>query len=266
MRQIKFYCVTDKKINFINQKNFNFGWVGNGEVPDHYIKCNDKDNIFYKEKNYSELTFHYWFWKNLMNNEDDNQWIGFCQKRRYWIKENISQVKNINKDNINDYLLTHIEKIPNYESIICNPINVSGVKKIKILKRGFKNLIKKPSIFFLDKYQNIELHFDMHHGYGNLKNAIKLMDDCDQNDFLDYVNENTKFNPHIMFISKKKIINEWFEVQFDWLKRCEKKFGLTNLSGYDQTRIYAYLAERFLSFWFKKYTKYKEQPWVFVDL
>ena len=66
--------------------------------------------------------------------------------------------------------------------------------------------------------------------------------------------------------SKKKIINEWFEAQFNWLKSCEKKFGLTNLSGYDQTRIYAYLAERFLSFWFKKYTKYKEQPWVFVDL
>ena len=266
MRQIKFYCVTDKKINFINKKNYNFGWVGNEVAPNHYIKCNDKDNIFYKEKNYSELTFHYWFWKNLMINEDDNQWIGFCQKRRYWIKENLSQDKNINKDNINDYLLTHIEKEPNYESIICRPINVNGVKKIKILKRGFKNLIKKPSIFFYEKYQNIELHFDMHHGYGNLKNAIKLMDNCDRNDFLDYVNKNTKFNPHIMFISKKKIINEWFEAQFNWLKSCEKKFGLTNLSGYDQTRIYAYLAERFLSFWFKKYTKYKEQPWVFVDL
>ena len=28
MNLIKFYCVTDKKINFINHKNFNFGWVG----------------------------------------------------------------------------------------------------------------------------------------------------------------------------------------------------------------------------------------------
>ena len=134
MRQIKFYCVTDKKINFINKENYNFGWVGNEDVPNHYIKCNNKDNIFYKEKNYSELTFHYWFWKNLMISEDDDQWIGFCQKRRYWIKENLSQDKNINKDNINDYLLTHIEKEPNYESIICRPINVNGVKKIKIFK------------------------------------------------------------------------------------------------------------------------------------
>ena len=69
-----------------------------------------------------------------------------------------------------------------------------------------------------------------------------------------------------MFISKKKIINDWFKVQFEWLKRCEKKFGFKGLQGYDQTRIYAYLAERFLSFWFKKYTKFKEQPWVFIDV
>ena len=28
-----------------------------------------------------------------------------------------------------------------------------------------------------------------------------------------------------------------------------------NLKGYDQTRLYAYLSERYLSFWFKKYSK-----------
>ena len=34
-----------------------------------------------------------------------------------------------------------------YESIICNPINVSGAKKIKMIKRGWRNLIKDPAIF-----------------------------------------------------------------------------------------------------------------------
>ena len=69
-----------------------------------------------------------------------------------------------------------------------------------------------------------------------------------------------------MFISKKKIIQEWFSILFEWLERCEKLFGFENLQGYDKTRIYAYLAERYLSFWFRKYTKYKEQPWAFVDV
>ena len=43
-------------------------------------------------------------------------------------------------------------------------------------------------------------------------------------------------------------------------------FGLKNLKGYDQQRLYAYLAERYLSFWFKKYSKYIEWPWVFKDI
>ena len=46
---------------------------------------------------------------------------------------------------------------------------------------------------------------------------------------------------------------------------CEKVFGFEDLNGYDTTRLYAYLAERYASFWFKKYTNYKEQPWLFIN-
>ncbi len=263
MKEIKFYCVTNKEINFIKDKNFNFAWVGKEQSPESYLNCQIQDNIFYKEKYYSELTFHYWFWKNLLKNEDEDSWIGFCQKRRYWVKE--SPKTKINKLNINQYLLREIDETQDIEALICSPINTNGVKKTKLIKRGWRNLIRNPSIFFLAKYQNIELQFDMHHGYGNLKKAINLLDSNDRNDFLNYVKENTKFNPHIMFISKKRIIHKWFEILFEWLKRCEQEFGFENLHGYDKTRIYAYLSERFLSFWFKKYTKYKEQPWVFID-
>ena len=28
MNKIKFYCVTNKQINFINKEEYNFGWVG----------------------------------------------------------------------------------------------------------------------------------------------------------------------------------------------------------------------------------------------
>ena len=69
-----------------------------------------------------------------------------------------------------------------------------------------------------------------------------------------------------MYISKNDILDKWFKTLFPWLERCEKIFGLNNLKGYDTGRIYAYLAERYASFWFKKYTKYKEQPWIFLDI
>ena len=68
-----------------------------------------------------------------------------------------------------------------------------------------------------------------------------------------------------MFISKPKIANAWFNALFEWLFRCEKVFGLEDLKGYDSQRIYAYLAERYLSFWFTKYCKTLSWPWTLFD-
>ena len=260
MSNLKIYCVTDKIINPLDDQSYSIGWVGKDNPPHNYITCNDKINIFHKEKHYSELTFHYWYWKNLLNFEE-NSWVGFCQKRRYWIKKE-SVNKNINLSNYNE----HILKSPpiewgNYESIICNPITVNNVKKIKLLKRGLKSIIKKPSIFFDNNKQSLFLHFDMHHGHGNLQKAVEQIDKEDRDSFFNYLNESTSYNPHIMFITRPLIINEWFNVLFPWLERCEKVFGFDSLKGYDTQRLYAYLAERYLSYWFKKNTRYLDWPW-----
>ena len=263
-KKLKIYCVTNKEINFLNKTNYLIAWVGKENPPNRYIRCDNEDNIFYKERFYSELTFHYWYWKNKLEKESDDQWIGFCQKRRYWI--NTTNNTEINTINLNENLLTSLSNIKDEtNSIICDSISLSGVKRIKIIKRGWKNLIKDPRILFFKNKQNIELHFDMHHGYGNLFKAINLLDSNDKDDFLKYVRSNTKFNPNIMFIAKKKIIQNWFNSLFPWLERCEKVFGFDNLKGYDTTRLYAFLAERYLSFWFKKYSKFEEKKWILLD-
>ena len=70
-----------------------------------------------------------------------------------------------------------------------------------------------------------------------------------------------------MFICRsKKILNQYYETIFPWLKKCEEIFGFENLSGYGLTRIYGFLAERFMSYWFQKYTKYKTMPIIFYDI
>ena len=266
MSFLDIYCVTNKNISFLKDKNIDYkiGWVGQEDPEPGYICCNNKDNIFYKEKHYSELTFHYWYWKNLLK-LNEKKWIGFCQRRRFWIKPE-SEGKKINIKNIQDHLLLNPSKNwDNYESIICKPINISGAKKIKILKRGWRFLIKKPTIFFNKNKENIALHFDMHHGYGNLDLAINVLDNSDKNDFKKFVYNKNSFNPHIMFITKPEIMDKWFNQLFSWLKRCEEEYDFKKLTGYDTTRLYAYLAERYLSFWFKKYTKYLENPWIFLN-
>ena len=265
MSNLDIYCVTNEKLSFLEKTPLKLVGAGKEKFSEKYLKCDNKKNIYSREKFYSELTFHYWYWQNCLQNENKD-WIGFCQKRRFWIKsENDKDL--ITTENLNDYLITEIDnKLDIYESLICNPISVSGAKKIKIIKRGWKNLIKDPSVIFQKQKETISFHFDMHHGYKNLEKATRLLDDNEKNDFFSYVNKNTSYNPHIMCIARPEILDKWFSSLFPWLKRCEEEFGFDKLKGYDTLRLYAYLAERYLSFWFKKYTKYKEQPWVSLAL
>jgi len=264
MSNLSLYCITNKSSDFLEKLPMGLVGVGQNKFNDKYLKCDYKDNIYKKEKYYSELTFHYWYWKNLLKNETEKNWVGFCQKRRFWIIKNENTI--INKDNINNYLITKpLNDWSKYNAIICKPIKISGAKKIKILKRGWKNLLKDPLILFSKKKENILLHFDMHHGHGNLEKAINELNDNDRNDFKDYVIHNDAFNPHIMFIAKPSVINKWFENLFPWLDRCEKHFKFEDLKDYDTGRLFAYLAERYLSYWFRKYTSFKEENWIQLD-
>jgi len=264
MSNLKIYCVTNKRLDLLENFSYDLGWVGTEEAPKNYIRCDNKENIFFKEKYYSELTFHYWYWKNLLNLNDTN-WVGFCQKRRFWLKKDSKKI-NLNKANLKNHLL---EEVPNewnkFESIVCEPISVNKVKKMKMIKRGFRSILKKPEIFFNEQKQSLAFHFDMHHGYGNLNKAINLINEEDKDEFLKYVNNSVSYNPHIMLITKPEILDKWFNVLFSWLSRCESEFGFDDLKGYDTKRLYAYLAERYLSFWFNKYTKTLNWPWSFFD-
>ncbi len=261
--KLELYCITNKRIKFLENSSYKFGWVGLEKAPNNYLKCDTGINIFSKEKYYSELTFQYWYWKNILDLNNEN-WVGFCQKRRFWAKKN--DHKNNQNKNISDLFLDSPQKEwEDNDAIICEPINVNKIKKIKMIKRGYRSLIKNPLPLFFENKRTIKFHFDMHHGYGNIDKAIDVLNNKDRSDFREFVNDNYSFNPHIMFISKSQIMNRWFEELFEWLFECEKIFGFKNLHGYDTTRIYAYLAERYLSFWFQKYTKNLKWKWIFYE-
>ena len=68
-----------------------------------------------------------------------------------------------------------------------------------------------------------------------------------------------------MFIAKPDIIDDWFKSLFVWLEKCEEEFKQEDLIGYDTGRLYAYLAERYLSYWFNHNLKCKEENWVELE-
>ena len=138
---------------------------------------------------------------------------------------------------------------------------------MKFIKRGYKILLKKPRYIYDKNSRNIKFHFDMWHGSYFLEKAIDLLDSNNKEDFKKFVNTKISFNPHNMFLVKsKKTLKEYYSVLFHWLDLCEKEFGFNNLKGYGQTRIYGFLAERFMSYWFQKNTQYKTIPIIFYDL
>ena len=105
------------------------------------------------------------------------------------------------------------------------------------------------------------------HGEKNLNKAINLLDEENQNDFRKFVNTEVSFNPWHMFMCKSKNkLKSYYNVLFPWLERCEKLFDPNSLQGYGRIRIYAFLAERFMSYWFQKNTKYTTMPIFFYDL
>ena len=157
MQNLEIYCVTDKEVPFLEKTNYKLAAVGLGKFSQRYIRCDKKDNIFHKEKNYSELTFHYWFWKNELKKFNSNTWIGFCQKRRFWVKDKI-KIRNL-KTLRNNLISKPDKKWKKYNSIICKPIRVDKPKKIKILKRGWRNLTKDPSVLINQKKTNNKITF-----------------------------------------------------------------------------------------------------------
>ena len=264
MKKIKLFCITNKPSFNLEQLNLDLVGVGKNRFSNKYTECILGNNIQHKEQHYSELTFHYWFWKNKLHDCNKDEWVGFCQKRRFWIKEKKKEI--INLEDLKNNLLTEVPKEwENIDSILCNPINVGNIKTMKLIKRGWRGIIKDPSIIYNKDKHSIKLHFDTYHGFGNLDKAIQVMDKIDRDDFRNFLNDQSTFNPHIMFIAKPEILAKWFNASFSWLFECEKVIGFKNLKGYDGTRLYAYLAERYLSFWFKKYTNSLDWHWTFYD-
>ena len=271
MNNYKIFCMCLHEHLLLNIKKLNYIPVGLGKnnFSTNWLRDNTGDNISEKNPYYGEYTFYYWYWKNMLHQHINGSWVGFSGYRYHWAEKNaISSdliTKNINYNNYNNYILKNIPKEWNsYEVILGEEIFIDKWKLSKIFKHGKKKLLKKP-LAFLKHNQNIELHFDIFHGEGNLNKAINVLDEKDREDFRKFVKEKKSFNRENLFFCKSnKLMDAYFSSVFKWLKNCENIFGF-NLEGYSMTRIYAFLAERYLAYWFNKYTKPLSWPIFFYD-
>jgi hypothetical protein len=263
MNKINIYCLGlfNEDLNKILSLGYKPVGLGEENFDKNWLRDNTGDNISHKNKYYGECTFHYWFWKNKLNEIEDNTWIGFCAYRRFW-----SQSKQLKKlSSKKDFL----SKIPvewkDCDVILGNDICMDGWTIMKLIKHGYKSLFLNPKFLITNK-RNLKFHFDSFHGYGNLDKAINLLDNDNKYDFKKFMNDNNCYNRGNMFIcNSKKILAEYYESLFPWLEKCESIFGFNNTS-YGETRIYGFLAERYMSYWFNKYSNTLVWPIVFFNI
>ena len=173
--------------------------------------------------------------------------------------------KNISFENLQSISINEIDD-NNFDCILGEKFSVENYKFSKVIKNHLSSFLKKPSLIFNKKKRSLKFHFDLFHGKGNLDVAINLLNEKDKNAFREFMNKETSFNPHNMFICKTRILKNYYDVIFPWLRRCEEVFGINELKGYGLQRIYGFLAERFLSYWFNRNFKIKEYPILVKDL
>lgn len=260
------YCITHKKLDFIENLGLIPSGVGNHNYPENYIQEKKGESIFHKNYNYGEITFHYWLWKNKLVNKNNKDWFGICHYRRFFLNKKtdykINDIKNLKPLLINKPK----ERWKNYDVILCEPISLKNLKKIKIFKKAFKSVIKDPMILFDKNKHTVKLHFQMFHGHKNLSLAIKKLPLEEREDFEKYIENKTSFSPNCMYLSNNPVlVCRFYKSLFEWLSNCESIFGFSKTKNYGTQRIYTFLTERYLPYWFEKYARVDYAPWVFID-
>ena len=271
MKNLSMFCLSLYGEHLNNLKKINYIPVGLGEnnFNNEWLRDNTKQNISNKNKYYGEYTCHYWLWKNMIDEISDKNWIGFCAYRRYWANHNNMKSNELNKiinnQNFREHVLQDVKNDwSNYETILGESIPFGKIKLSKIIKNGGIKSILRNLNSFIKNQTTVKFHFDIFHGNKKIDKAIDLLEMKERSDFRIFIN-NQSFNKENMFICRsKKVIKEYYKSVFPWLQRCENIFGF-NLSAWHEIRIYAFLAERYLSYWFNKYTIVKEWPIFFYD-
>jgi hypothetical protein len=261
----KIFCLTIYPENYKLLSSFGLFPVGLGNLKYNSYFMTDKsgDNISHKNKYYGEYTFHYWLYKNYLDQLSKYKWIGFCTYRRFWIKNNKSnEINTIEK--LKENLLVDLSDYDDYDVILTKPIHLGETKILKILKNyGIINSIMDPALLFKFRY-NLYDHFKIFHGEFYLKKSIEFLDNEEKKEFLDFLKTN-KFNAHNMFVVKNhKILKKFYDKIFNWLFECEKFINLKKLQGYEVRKL-GFLAELYLNFYFKKNYKVYECDYVFFD-
>ena len=139
---MKMYCLTiyDNHYEKINKIGYTPVGLGKNISSPKFLLDSKGENISYKNPFYGEYSFHYWLWKNEIKNLKEENWIGFCQYRKFWSNtEEKIKFDNINK--LNQNLVKTIPKeLDKFDLFIFHGGKQSANSKSKAIAYEYKFL------------------------------------------------------------------------------------------------------------------------------
>ena len=126
---MKMYCITLNDNHYKKIKDLGYIPVGLGKEikSEKFQRDNFGENISEKNPFYGEYTFHYWLWKNELENLKE-EWIGFCQYRKFWMKLG-GQNKYESLNELSNNILKVIpSEFDNVQTILGRPFYVNSFR------------------------------------------------------------------------------------------------------------------------------------------
>ena len=228
MKNIKLYVATHKKATFPKYSIYTPIRVGAALNDDDfgYVRDDTGDNISKKNKEFCELTATYWILKN-----DKSDIVGLTHYRRYFFKKsNRIGKKNdlanvLDRNDIKEILSKYDIIVPNRTFII----------KHNVGKSWAKTHIQKD--------------------YDEARNIIAEKYPEYLEDFDSFSKGRTLYICN-MFISSKKIYDEYYNWLFDILFELEKRTDTSNYDNYNK-RLYGFMPERLFNVWLNHHKELK---------
>lgn len=231
MHKLEIYCTAIKHYRILEKLPSYIIPLGLGEeiYPKSWLTEKSGENISNLNKHYGETSGFYWIWKNRLNDKNKSDWIGTCHYRKLWLNNLYNKKQKISFNSLYSNLLN----IDNQIFDDCESVQVQPI----ILKE--ETLLKQ---------------FDKVHGNKVLENCIDFLKPYEREKFKNYLKGNIICGLN-MFITKTNFFKEYCENLFPWLEKCLDYCLNKNICNGYNTRLPAFLAERYTSYWFAINTK-----------
>jgi len=208
------------------------------------------ENISERNSSFCELTAQYWIWKNKLPTVPSNDWLGFCHYRRYF---------SINEQDNWDPLVSPNDVV---NQILLNGNDVIIPQTIKF-RHPLSYVRQLQSGKIPHRWLTLKEQYKLCHDEAHMELAISLLPKKHKQDFLIHMN-GFELTPYNMYIARPKILDEYFKNLFIWLFKVEKETKIKGADPY-QSRFLGFLAERFCSYYFNRFTKNHRTPIIYLD-